>query len=94
MPVEAEDAAERLKPERIGEAPEHLARAELADEINDDLARQAHHAREEPGRRLAAVERQRSVARVARHVSIVVRLKADTMADPFTTNAVSRIVPW
>src|SRR5438067_4522646 len=58
MPVEAEHAAEGLEPERIGEPPQHLFAAELAGDERDDLARQRHHAREEPRRRVAAVQRQ------------------------------------
>src|SRR3712207_9045343 len=52
-PVEAEDAAEGLEPERVGEPAQHLARAVLADHVDDDLARQHRHPAEEPGWRLA-----------------------------------------
>src|SRR6185437_15787015 len=71
MPVEPEDAAERLKPERIGEPAQDVVHAVLARQIDDDFARQPHHAAEEPGGRFAAVQRQRCVAGMARHETIL-----------------------
>jgi hypothetical protein len=66
MPVEDEDAPERLKPERIGETPQDFTRPELRGEVHDDLARQPHHAAEQPRGRLAAVKRKRRIACVTR----------------------------
>ena len=71
VPVEPEHAAERLKPEWIREPAQHLARAVLAREIDHDLAREAHHAAEQPRRRLAAVQRERCVSGVAGHEQIL-----------------------
>src|SRR5207245_1753190 len=68
MPVEAEHAAERLEPERIGEAAQHVARAEFAREIDRDLARETDHSPEAPRGRLAAVQRERRVAGVTAHI--------------------------
>src|SRR5690242_9973695 len=58
MPVEAENAAERLKPVGVGNADKQLARALVLDDQPDDFASEPDHALEEPGRRFAAVERQ------------------------------------
>jgi hypothetical protein len=58
VPIEAEDATERLKPEGIGKAAEDLGRPEFAHHVGDDLARAQHHAREEPWCSLAGVERE------------------------------------
>ena len=38
MPVEPEDAPERLKPERIGQPSQHLRGSEFDDEVGNDLA--------------------------------------------------------
>jgi hypothetical protein len=56
MPVEAQDAAERLEPPRIGQAPQHILRPEVLDDCKRDLATERHHALEEPRRRFAAVQ--------------------------------------
>src|SRR4051812_10465810 len=58
VPVEAEHAAERLEPVGIGEAAEHFLAAEFTGEEQHDLARERHHALEQPWRRMAAVERK------------------------------------
>ena len=58
MPVEAERATERLEPVWIGEPIEHPARTVLGDEMGQHLARQLHHAPEQPGRRFPRVQRQ------------------------------------
>src|SRR5439155_16750272 len=67
VPVEAEHAAERLKPEGIGESAQHIVRAELAREVDHDLARQSGHAREQPGRCVAGTEGEGGDAGVAGH---------------------------
>src|SRR5438105_3264154 len=71
MPVESEYAPERLKPEWVREPAQHFSRAELTGHVNNDLARQAHHPREEPRWSLAAVQRQRRIAGVTGHASIL-----------------------
>src|SRR6185436_9263581 len=67
VPVEPEDAAERLEPERIGETPEDLVRALFGGQVDQDLARQPHHAAEQPGRSFTAVKWKGCEAGVTRH---------------------------
>ncbi len=58
MPVESKDTPEGLKPERIGDAAQHLLWPELLHEHAQDLAREGDHAGEQPARRAASVEWQ------------------------------------
>jgi hypothetical protein len=58
VPVEAQDASQRLEPERVGEAAQHLVAAVLGHQVAKNLAREQHHAGEQPGRRAAAVQGQ------------------------------------
>src|SRR6185295_5642398 len=67
VPVEPEDATERLEPERIGETPEDLVRALFGGQVDQDLARQPHHAAEQPGRSFTAVKWKGCEAGVTRH---------------------------
>src|SRR5688572_27692606 len=73
MPVEPEDAAEGLKPVRVGQPPQHLRGAGFAAEINDDFAGRPHHPAEKPGRRLAAMERKGGETGSAGHGRILSR---------------------
>ena len=58
MPVHAHDRAERLEPERMGEAAQQLVAAVIVDDrLADDGAKPAHAAREPQGHP-AAVQRQ------------------------------------
>ena len=67
VPIEAEHAAERLKPMGIGQAAEHLRSALFRHQVRHDLARQHDHAGKQPGGSPARMQRQRGEARMARH---------------------------
>jgi hypothetical protein len=58
MPVESEDTAECLEPERIGKASQHLLGTAVGNDVRRDLACELHHSREEPGGRAARMQRQ------------------------------------
>ncbi len=57
VPVKAQNAAEGLKPVRVGQAPQHLLRPEIYNDGQGDFPRQLHHALEKPGRGLAVMKR-------------------------------------
>ena len=71
VPVEPEHASERLKPERIRQPPQHLLGPVLGNDVRGDLARQFHHAREEPRRCLPPVQRELSGSSPCAHELIV-----------------------
>jgi hypothetical protein len=48
MPVESEDTAECLEPERIGKASQHLLGTAVGNDVRRDLACELRHSREEP----------------------------------------------
>ena len=56
VPIHADHRAERLKPERVGQALEQLGRALLDDDPARDLGRELDHALEQPARSVAAVQ--------------------------------------
>ena len=62
MPIKTENAAESLKPVRMGESPEHLLRTVFIYYGDSDLAGELDHALEKPGRGFAAVQGQVSDA--------------------------------
>ena len=73
MPVEAEHAAERLEPEGIGQPPQHLLGPAVRHDVRRDLAGQASHAAEQPGRCLASMQREIGEASVTGHTEICSR---------------------
>ena len=58
MPIETEDAAEGLEPDRVGEAAEQARCAFLREDRQRHFAGQRGHALEQPAWRAAAMERQ------------------------------------
>src|SRR5205814_10544334 len=58
MPVESQHASEGLEPPRIGQPPQHLTRAVFVHDGHRDPARQFPHARKQPRRRFAGVQRK------------------------------------
>src|SRR5687767_10860608 len=67
VPVEPENAAERLKPVRIREALQESGAAVLEDYDLRDGGRELGHAIEEPPRGLAAMERKGGATCTLRH---------------------------
>jgi hypothetical protein len=55
MPVETEDAAECLEPERIGQSTQQLLGTAIGNDVRGDFASEPRHPREEPRGRSAGM---------------------------------------
>ena len=69
MPVETEDTAECLEPERIGQATQQLLGTAIGNDVCGDLAREARHPRKQPRWRSAGMQRKVGEAGATGHVS-------------------------
>src|SRR5262249_28102805 len=77
VPVHAHDGAERLEPERMGEATQQLVAAIVMHDRFADYAAQPGHAVGQPARHMTAVQRQVGTAGPLRHLSgLLILLKA------------------
>jgi hypothetical protein len=69
MPVESENTAECLKPERIRQAPQQFLWSTIGDDVDSDFAGKACHAREQPRWRAARMQRKVGESGATGHVS-------------------------
>jgi hypothetical protein len=68
MPVETENTAECLEPERIGQSTQQLLGTVIGNDVCGDFAREARHPRKEPRWRSAGVQGKVGEARATGHV--------------------------